>query len=299
MATGTSGTAAFPNPGSCGRLSILSGKSSFIEGIAMPKSKASFGDLIAVVMATPLQAARITYQSFFRPTKLYRDVELGERDALTAALAYWFTILSVLVFLNVGIPRLLGYDMSAVSALGSNQWTRLLDFMSGEIPQQVTQIALFLAICLLWYLMLRIFSRKRRVGAVEFLHSTIYPWASVQIVGYLAFLTFLVFVMTAAIDERGTPVGQPFPCKNLTNYFCRTSYVGEQYPLASAFFNVAVNIPTIWSWVAISIILKDKLGVRKRVTLGALGALVVVFLVAMGALGVGIAILLGPSAFSQ
>jgi hypothetical protein len=100
--------------------------------------------------------------------------------------------------------------MSFVSALGSNAWTKLIDAIMGSaIAQQVFQIAMFLVIVLLWYLMLRIFSRRRRIGVVEFLHSTIYPWASFQILGTVMGLAFIVFVMTATIDERVVRAG-PF-----------------------------------------------------------------------------------------
>jgi hypothetical protein len=46
----------------------------------------------------------------------------------------------------------------------------------------------------------------------------------------------------------------------------------------------------IWSWVAMSVILKDKIGIRKRVTLGALAALGAAYVVAMAGLGVAVAI---------
>jgi hypothetical protein len=262
-------------------------------GIAMPKSKASFGDVIGAVTAAPMQAARITYLSFFRPTSVYTDVELGERTALIAALTYWTTILGVLAGLNIGLPAFLGYDMSFVSALGSNTWTKLIDVVMGSaIAQQVFQIVMFLVIVLLWYLMLRIFSRKRRIGVVAFMHSTIYPWASLQILGYVVSLSFLVFVMTAAIDERAVPAS-PIQCNNVSNYFCRTIYVYDQYPSTPIVFSAAIYIPMIWSWAAISVILKDKTGIRKRVTLGALAALGAVYVIAMGGLGVALAILNG------
>jgi hypothetical protein len=256
----------------------------------MPESKASFGDVVALIVATPLQVARTTYLSFLHPTRLYRDIELGDRAALTAALTYWIMILGVLAGLNIGLPAFLGYDMSFVSALGSNAWTRLGDaMMSSAIAQQIFQIAMFVVIVLLWYLMLRIFSRRRRIGVVEFLHSTIYPWASFQIVGAVVGLVFIVFVMTAAVDERVIPLG-PFQCKNVSNYLCRTIYVHDQYPSAPIVFNASLYIPMIWSWAAISVILKDKIGIRKRVTLGALAALGAVYVVAMAGLGVAVAI---------
>jgi hypothetical protein len=257
----------------------------------MPRSKASFGDVIAVIAATPAQVARTTYLSFFHPTRLYRDIELGDRSALTAALTYWIMILGVLAGLNIGLPALLGYDMSFVSALGSHTWTRLIDAMMGSaIAQQVFQIVMFLAIVLLWYLMIRIFSRRRRIEVAEFLHSTVYPWASFQILGSVVGLSLILFVMTAAIDERAVPANA-FQCSNVSNYLCRTIYAYDQYPSVPIVFNAALYIPMIWSWAAISVILKDKTGIRKRVTLGALAALGALYMVAMAGLGVAVAIL--------
>lgn len=101
--------------------------------------------------------------------------------------------------------------------------------------------------------------------------------------------------MTATIDERVVPASAPFQCDMLSNYFCRTSYVFDQYPWALPALNAVIYGPLIWSWAAISIILKDKLGIRKRVTLGALAALGVAYVIGTMALGVAIAIFLGLS----
>jgi hypothetical protein len=255
----------------------------------MSKDTASFGDVLEALLTTPLLAARVTYQSLFHPTQLYKDVTLGDRQAMKNALGYWIMIVGSAIGLGLALRKSLGIESSFAPAFGSNIWTRLFDaYLESALAQQVMLIGMFLLICFVWYLPIRMLAGKNRIAGTQFLHSCIYPSASAQLVVFVFGAVLMLFVVYVPIDaQKPLSMASPLACSDLSKYVCKSFYVTDQYRFAATAMNLAIFAPWIWSWGGISVIVKDKLGIRKRVTLGALLVLVAAYFVVVILLVVG------------
>jgi hypothetical protein len=213
-------------------------------------------------------------------------ITFGDGASLKSAIIYWFALSLFALFLNSVALAALGVEINFGDASESS-WLKALNhlmdlFKKYQIAGALVNIALYVAIGLVWYLGIRCLVPGKKLPFLGFFQTLSYPSAAISLL-YIPFNVFMLSYMrdvySGSLDATGLISSRPELsadpvirelCTNPSTFTCKTVVWNKLHPnlvIAQQISGVAI---LAWMVFNTSTIIKGITGLSRRRTLSGL-----------------------------